>query len=55
MTRRHRILQGHPDALKEHMFKISVNTTLSERGDEARPVILAELEQVMEKHVWHGE
>ena len=54
MNRRHLILQGDRDTLKEHAFKISVNTALRERGDEARPVILAELKQMMEKHVWHG-
>ena len=54
MTRRHLILQGDQDALKEHAFKISVNTALRERGDEARPVIMAELKQMMENHVWHG-
>ncbi len=54
MNRRHLILQGDHDILKEHAFKISVNTALRERGDEARPVILAALKQMMEKHVWHG-
>ncbi len=54
MNRRHPILQGDRDTLKEHAFTISVNTALRERGDEARPVILAELKQMMETHVWHG-
>ncbi len=54
MTRRHLVLQDHRDILKEHAFKISVNAALRDRGDEARPVILAELRQMMEKRVWHG-
>jgi hypothetical protein len=54
LTRRHLVLQDDRDALKEHAFKISVNAALRDRGDEARPVILAELKQMMEKHVWHG-
>ena len=53
-TRRHLILRCDRDALKEYAFKISVNAALRDRGDEARPVILAELKQMMEKHVWHG-
>ena len=52
--RRHLVLQAGTDSLKDFAFKISVNAALRERGDEARPVILAELKQMMEKHVWHG-
>ncbi len=54
ITRRHLVLQGDRDAFKEHAFNISVNAALSDRGDEASPVILAELKQMMEKHVWHA-
>jgi hypothetical protein len=54
MTRRHLILQGDQDALKEHAFRILVNTALRERGDEAWTVILAELKQMMTKHAWYG-
>jgi hypothetical protein len=54
VARRHLVLQGDCDAFKEHAFKISVNAALRNRGDKARPVILAELKQMMEKHVWHG-
>ena len=53
INRRHLILQGDRDTLKDDAFKISVNTALRERGDEARLVILVELKQMMEKHVWH--
>jgi hypothetical protein len=52
--RRHLVLQADTDSLKDFAFNISVNAALRERGNEARPVILAELKQMMEKHVWHG-
>jgi hypothetical protein len=51
--RRHLFLQAGADSLKDIAFKISVNAALRERGDEARPMILADLKQMMEKHVWH--
>lgn len=35
-------------------FKISVRAALRERGEEARPVIMAELQQMVDKRVWHG-
>ncbi len=35
-------------------FKTSVNAALRDRGDEARPVIIAELKQMMDKQIWHG-
>jgi hypothetical protein len=53
MTRRHLVLQGDRDALREHAFKVSANAALRDLGDEARPEIIAELKKVMEKHVWH--
>ncbi len=31
-----------------------MDAALRDRGYEARPVILAELKQVMDKQVWHG-
>ncbi len=52
--RRHLVLQAGADSLKDFAFKISVNAAVRECGDEARPVIFAELKQMMEKHVWHG-
>lgn len=38
----------------EFAFKISVRAALRERGEEARTVILAELQQMVDKKVWHG-
>ena len=52
--RHHLVLQAGTDSLKDFAFKISVDAALRERGNEARPVIFAELKQLMEKHVWHG-
>ncbi len=37
--------------LKDFAFKVSVNTALRDRGDEVRPVIIAELKQRMDKQV----
>ncbi len=54
MDRRYLVLEGDHNTVKEHAFKISVNAALRDRGDGARPVILAERKQMMEKHVWHG-
>jgi hypothetical protein len=54
MARRHLVVQGDRDAFNEHAFKISVNAALRDRGDGARPVILAELKQMMKTHLWHG-
>ena len=54
MTRRHLTLQSDRDALKGHAFNISVNTALRKRNHEVRHVILAELIQMMEKHVRNG-
>ncbi len=53
--RRHLVLQAGTDSLKDFAFKISGNAALRERGDEARPVILDELKQMMKNHVWYGE
>jgi hypothetical protein len=35
-------------------FKILINVASKERGDEARPVILAELQQMIDKKVCHA-
>jgi hypothetical protein len=48
---RHIVLQAGTDSLKDCAFKISGNTALREQGDEAKPMILAELKQMMKKHV----
>jgi hypothetical protein len=49
-VRHHLVLQAGTDSLKDFAFKISANAALLERGNEAKPVILAELKQNMEKH-----
>jgi hypothetical protein len=41
--RRRIIIQSDHDNLKNFAFKISVNGAIRYRGDEARPVIIAEL------------
>jgi predicted lactoylglutathione lyase len=35
-------------------FTMSVRAALRERGEEATPVIMAELQQMLDKKVWHG-
>jgi hypothetical protein len=35
-------------------FKISLDAALQERGSETRPDVMAELEQMVNKRVWHG-
>ena len=39
---------------KEFAFHISVRAAMKERPTEARPVILSELQQMLDKGVWHG-
>lgn len=39
---------------KHLAFKISVKTAMRERGEEARPVIMAEMQQMVDKSVFHG-
>ncbi len=53
--RRRLVLQVGNDNFKDFAFKISGNVALRDRCDEARPVIIAELKQMMDKQVWHGE
>ncbi len=36
------------DNLKNFAFKISVNAALRDRGDDTRPVIIADLKQMMD-------
>ena len=52
--RPHLLLQAGIDSLKVFAFNVSGNAALLERGDETRPVRLAELNQRMENHAWHG-
>ncbi len=39
---------------QDSAFKICVSAALRDRGDEARPVIMAKLQQLVDKGVWHG-
>ena len=38
----------------EYAFKISVRMAMRDRPEEARPVIMAELQQMVDKRVWHA-
>jgi hypothetical protein len=43
------------DSCDDHSaFTISVRAALRYRRDEATPVIMAELKQMLDKRVWHG-
>ena len=53
------VLHTAADAVMERItndnaFTISVRASLRDRRDEATPVIMAELKQMLDKHVWHG-
>ena len=39
---------------KEYCFKISVRAALKERGESAKAAIMSELQQMIDKGVWHG-
>jgi hypothetical protein len=52
--RRKLTLRSNCKDAQDYAFKISVNAALRERGDEARPVIMAELQQMIDKKVWHA-
>jgi len=39
---------------KNFAFHISVRAALRERAEEVRPVLMAELKQMVDKGVWHG-
>ena len=39
---------------KEYCFKISVRAALRERGESAKTAIMSELQQMIDKGVWHG-
>jgi hypothetical protein len=43
-----------PSHLDNYAFKISVRSALKSRRDEAETVIAAELQQLLDKKVWHG-
>jgi hypothetical protein len=38
----------------DYAFTMSVRAALRERGEDARPVIMAELKQMLDKKVWHA-
>jgi len=48
---RHLVRQVNCGDTKDFAFKISLNSALRERGNEARPVIMAELRQMVDKCV----
>jgi hypothetical protein len=39
--------------MKDFVFKIFVRSILRDRKSEARPAITAELQQMVDKRVWH--
>ncbi len=47
--RRLLMLQPYCKGAQDYAFKISVNAALRERRDEARPLIMAELKQIIAK------
>ena len=52
--RRNLLRQSDIGVKQDFAFKISLNAALRERGNEARPVVMAELQQMVSKRVWHG-
>jgi Reverse transcriptase (RNA-dependent DNA polymerase) len=42
------------DQVVESAFTISVTAALRDRRDEATPVIMDELQRMLDMHVWHG-
>eukprot|EP00597_Dinobryon_sp_UTEXLB2267_P014480 CAMPEP_0170111028 /NCGR_PEP_ID=MMETSP0020_2-20130122/8228_1 /TAXON_ID=98059 /ORGANISM="Dinobryon sp., Strain UTEXLB2267" /LENGTH=695 /DNA_ID=CAMNT_0010336473 /DNA_START=18 /DNA_END=2106 /DNA_ORIENTATION=+ len=38
----------------QYAFKMSVKAAMKDRPEEARPVIMAEIQQMVDKGVWHG-
>ena len=54
MIRRKLTLRSNGKGAHDYAFKISVNAAMRERGDEERPVIVAELQQMIDKKVWHA-
>ena len=51
---RHLVRQVNCGDTKDFAFKISLNSALRERGNESRPIIMAELRHMVDKRVWHG-
>ena len=54
MIKRKMVAQSDCKGNQDFAFKISVSAALRDRRDEARPVIMAELQQMVDKGVWHG-
>jgi len=52
--RRELVVRSDCKDAQDYAFKISVRAALRDREDEARPVIMAELQQMVDKNVWHG-
>jgi hypothetical protein len=52
--RRELVVRSDCKDAQDYAFKISVRAALRDREDEARPVIMAELQQMVNKNVWHG-
>ena len=50
--RRQLTLRSNCKGAQDYAFKISVNVALRVRGDEARTVIMAELQQMIDTKVW---
>jgi hypothetical protein len=48
------LLTTDPGLEKDFVFKISVRSALRDRETEARPAIIAELQKMVDKRVWHG-
>jgi hypothetical protein len=54
VIKRKMVAQSDCKNCRDFAFKISVSAALRDRGDEARPVIMAEFYQMVAKGVWHG-
>ena len=54
IVKKHTLSQSEGKDVRGYAFKISVNAALREREEEARPVIMAELQQMVDKKVWHA-
>jgi hypothetical protein len=54
IVKKHTLPQSEGKDVRGYAFKISVNAALREREEEARPVIMAELQQMVDKKVWHA-
>ncbi len=52
--RRELVVRSDCKDTQDYAFKISAKAALRDREDEARPVIMAELQQIVDKNVCHG-